>query len=93
MAQLRLPANTKAVRFVPHKAVLPEASLVITHAGWQTVNAVSHVVYRLSASLMVVINRITPFEFSPSVPVFVSARRHQLARCGESSSRRSETRA
>ena len=39
VAQLRLPANTKAVRFVPHKAVLPEASLVITHAGWQTVNA------------------------------------------------------
>jgi MGT family glycosyltransferase len=39
VAQLRLPANTKAERFVPHKAVLPKASLVITHAGWQTVNA------------------------------------------------------
>jgi UDP:flavonoid glycosyltransferase YjiC (YdhE family) len=38
-AQLRLPANTKAEQFVPHKAVLPSASLVITHAGWQTVNA------------------------------------------------------
>ena len=39
VAQLRLPANTKAEQFVPHRAVLPHASLVITHAGWQTVNA------------------------------------------------------
>ncbi len=39
VAQLRLPANTKAEQFVPHRAVLPNASLVITHAGWQTVNA------------------------------------------------------
>jgi UDP:flavonoid glycosyltransferase YjiC (YdhE family) len=39
IAQLRLPANTRAEQFVPHRAVLPNASLVITHAGWQTVNA------------------------------------------------------
>jgi UDP:flavonoid glycosyltransferase YjiC (YdhE family) len=39
IAQLRLPANARAERFVPHRAVLPYASLVITHAGWQTVNA------------------------------------------------------
>ncbi len=39
VAQLRLPANTKAEQFVPHRAVLPKASLVVTHAGWQTVNA------------------------------------------------------
>jgi UDP:flavonoid glycosyltransferase YjiC (YdhE family) len=39
VAQLRLPANTRAEYFVPHRAVLPHASLVITHAGWQTVNA------------------------------------------------------
>jgi UDP:flavonoid glycosyltransferase YjiC (YdhE family) len=25
--------------FVPHRAVLPKVALVITHAGWQTVNA------------------------------------------------------
>jgi UDP:flavonoid glycosyltransferase YjiC (YdhE family) len=37
--KLRLPANARAVAFVPHRAVLPEAALVITHAGWQTVNA------------------------------------------------------
>jgi UDP:flavonoid glycosyltransferase YjiC (YdhE family) len=39
VAQLRVPANTKTEQFVPHRAVLPKASLVITHAGWQTVNA------------------------------------------------------
>jgi UDP:flavonoid glycosyltransferase YjiC (YdhE family) len=39
IAQLRIPANTRAEVFVPHRAVLPEAALVITHAGWQTVNA------------------------------------------------------
>jgi UDP:flavonoid glycosyltransferase YjiC (YdhE family) len=36
---LRIPANTHAVAFLPHRSVLPQASLVITHAGWQTVNA------------------------------------------------------
>src|SRR5213079_2779040 len=38
-SQMRLPANARAVSFVPHRAVLPQASLVVTHAGWQTVNA------------------------------------------------------
>jgi MGT family glycosyltransferase len=38
-ARLRLPANARAVGFVPHRAVFPEAALVVTHAGWQTVNA------------------------------------------------------
>jgi MGT family glycosyltransferase len=37
--QLRVPANARTVAFVPHRAVLPHAALVITHAGWQTVNA------------------------------------------------------
>jgi len=36
---IRVPANTRTVGFVPHRTVLPHASLVITHAGWQTVNA------------------------------------------------------
>ena len=36
---LRMPANARAVSFVPHRAVFPHASLVVTHAGWQTVNA------------------------------------------------------
>lgn len=36
---LRVRENTRTVGFVPHRAVLPHASLVITHAGWQTVNA------------------------------------------------------
>jgi MGT family glycosyltransferase len=36
---LRLPGNARSVAFVPHRTVLPHASLVITHAGWQTVNA------------------------------------------------------
>jgi MGT family glycosyltransferase len=38
-SQLRLPDNTLAVDFIPHRSVTPHASLVITHAGWQTVNA------------------------------------------------------
>jgi UDP:flavonoid glycosyltransferase YjiC (YdhE family) len=37
--QLRIPANTRVEAFVPHRAVLPKVDLVITHAGWQTVNA------------------------------------------------------
>ncbi len=36
---LRLPANARAVDFIPHRAVLPHAALVVTHTGWQTVNA------------------------------------------------------
>ena len=38
-AQLRIPANARAVAFVPHRAVLPHAALVVTHGGWQTINA------------------------------------------------------
>ncbi|HEV3284890.1 MAG TPA: nucleotide disphospho-sugar-binding domain-containing protein [Solirubrobacteraceae bacterium] len=37
--QLRIPANTRTVAFVPHRSVLPHAALVVTHAGWQTINA------------------------------------------------------
>ena len=37
--QLRIPDNARAVAFVSHRTVLPHAALVITHAGWQTVNA------------------------------------------------------
>ncbi len=36
---LRIPDNTRTAAFVPHRAVLPHASLVVTHTGWQTVNA------------------------------------------------------
>jgi MGT family glycosyltransferase len=36
---LRIPANVEVRAFVPHSAVLPEASLVITHAGLGTVHA------------------------------------------------------
>ena len=35
--ELRLPDNVVAERFVPHGAVLPFASLVVTHAGHGTV--------------------------------------------------------
>ena len=38
-SQLRIPDNTRTVAFVSHRTVLPHAALVITHAGWQTVNA------------------------------------------------------
>jgi MGT family glycosyltransferase len=38
-SQLRIPDNARSVGFVSHRAVLPHAALVITHAGWQTVNA------------------------------------------------------
>jgi len=37
--RLRIPANARAVAFVAHRSVLPYASLMVTHAGWQTVNA------------------------------------------------------
>jgi MGT family glycosyltransferase len=38
-AGLRLPANARSVPFVPHRSVFPHAALVISHAGWQTINA------------------------------------------------------
>jgi MGT family glycosyltransferase len=37
--QLQIPANTRTVAYVPHRSVFPHAALVITHAGWQTINA------------------------------------------------------
>jgi len=36
---LRIPANARSVPYVPHRSVFPQAALVITHAGWQTINA------------------------------------------------------
>jgi MGT family glycosyltransferase len=39
IAQLRIPANARTAAFIPHRSVFPHAALVITHAGWQTVNA------------------------------------------------------
>ena len=36
---LRIPANARVVDYIPHRAVFPHAALVITHCGWQTVNA------------------------------------------------------
>jgi UDP:flavonoid glycosyltransferase YjiC (YdhE family) len=39
ISRLRLPANVHAEEFVPHRSVFPHAALVITHAGWQTINA------------------------------------------------------
>ncbi len=38
-SRLRLPANARAVDYVPHRTVFPHAALVVSHAGWQTVNA------------------------------------------------------
>jgi UDP:flavonoid glycosyltransferase YjiC (YdhE family) len=38
-SRLRIPANARTAAFVPHRTVLPHASLMVTHAGWQTVNA------------------------------------------------------
>jgi UDP:flavonoid glycosyltransferase YjiC (YdhE family) len=37
--QLRLPSNARSVEFVAHRSVFPHAALVISHAGWQTINA------------------------------------------------------
>jgi MGT family glycosyltransferase len=37
--RLRIPQNTRVSAFIPHRSVFPHASLVITHAGWQTINA------------------------------------------------------
>jgi UDP:flavonoid glycosyltransferase YjiC (YdhE family) len=36
---LRVPANAHVAAYVPHRAVLPHTALVVTHTGWQTVNA------------------------------------------------------
>jgi MGT family glycosyltransferase len=36
---LRIPANAHVADYIPHRAVFPHAALVITHCGWQTVNA------------------------------------------------------
>jgi UDP:flavonoid glycosyltransferase YjiC (YdhE family) len=36
---LRIPANAQVVDYIPHRAVFPHAALVITHCGWQTINA------------------------------------------------------
>jgi MGT family glycosyltransferase len=36
---LRVPANVKISDYLPHRTALPRAALMITHAGWQTVNA------------------------------------------------------
>jgi MGT family glycosyltransferase len=36
---LRVPANAHVLDYIPHRAVFPHAALVITHCGWQTVNA------------------------------------------------------
>jgi UDP:flavonoid glycosyltransferase YjiC (YdhE family) len=38
-SRLRIPGNARTVDFIPHRTVLPHASLMVTHAGWQTVNA------------------------------------------------------
>ncbi len=38
-SELRIPDNARSVAFVSHRTVLPHAALVVTHAGWQTVNA------------------------------------------------------
>lgn len=37
--RLRIPANSHAMPFLPHRKVLPDTSLVVTHGGWQTINA------------------------------------------------------
>jgi len=37
--QLQIPGNTRTVAFIPHRTVLPHTALVVTHAGWQTINA------------------------------------------------------
>ncbi|MGZ4387674.1 MAG: glycosyltransferase, partial [Gaiellaceae bacterium] len=36
---IALPANAEAARWIPHRRVLPEAALVVTHAGLGTVLA------------------------------------------------------
>jgi UDP:flavonoid glycosyltransferase YjiC (YdhE family) len=39
IGQLQIPMNTRTIAFIPHRTVLPHAALVVTHAGWQTINA------------------------------------------------------
>ena len=34
-----MPDNARVHAYVPHRSVFPHAALVVTHAGWQTVNA------------------------------------------------------
>jgi len=38
-SQLQVPANARIAAFIPHRSVFPHAALVVTHAGWQTINA------------------------------------------------------
>jgi MGT family glycosyltransferase len=50
---IRLPANAVGERWVPHEAVLPEASLVVTHGGHNTIlAALDHGVPVLVSPLM-----------------------------------------
>jgi UDP:flavonoid glycosyltransferase YjiC (YdhE family) len=39
LERLRIPANARTVSYLAHRSVFPHAALVISHAGWQTVNA------------------------------------------------------
>ena len=39
LSALDIPSNTRVASFVPHAAVLPHASLAVTHAGFGTVQA------------------------------------------------------
>lgn len=36
---LRPPSNARIVDYLDHRSVLPHAALMISHAGWQTINA------------------------------------------------------
>jgi UDP:flavonoid glycosyltransferase YjiC (YdhE family) len=36
---LRIPDSARTVSYVPHRSVFPHAALVVSHAGWQTINA------------------------------------------------------
>jgi UDP:flavonoid glycosyltransferase YjiC (YdhE family) len=38
-AQLQVPTNVEVVAYLQHRTALPHAALMITHAGWQTINA------------------------------------------------------
>jgi MGT family glycosyltransferase len=39
LERLRIPANARTASYVAHRSVFPHAALVISHAGWQTINA------------------------------------------------------
>jgi MGT family glycosyltransferase len=39
LERLRIPANARTVSYVAHRTVFPHAALVVSHAGWQTINA------------------------------------------------------